>query len=145
MRPGHNGERTGPHPVHAILLSFPIALFSAAVVTDIAYLRSAEIQWSDFSAWLISGALVGGGLVLAWAVIGFFVQMRSSDGRGSPLYLGVIVAMLAVGLVNAFKHSQDGWTSVGAVGLGLSVVSAVLAVVAGVIANSGQTAREISR
>src|SRR5690606_16367776 len=31
------------HPLHAILLAFPIALFSAALATDITYLNSAEI------------------------------------------------------------------------------------------------------
>ncbi|MFN3537755.1 MAG: DUF2231 domain-containing protein, partial [Brevundimonas sp.] len=42
------------HPLHAILLAFPIALFSFAVATDIAYLNTAEMQWSNFSAWSIT-------------------------------------------------------------------------------------------
>lgn len=54
------------HPLHSILLAFPLALFSSALISDIAYLRTAVIQWSNFSAWLITGALVFGGFALAW-------------------------------------------------------------------------------
>lgn len=47
--------RTDPrlHPLHAILLAFPMALFSGALLSDITYLNSAEMQWSNFFAWLI--------------------------------------------------------------------------------------------
>lgn len=138
------GSGTGPHPIHAILLSFPIALFTAAVATDLAYLRFAEIQWTNFSSWLITGALVFGGLVLAWAAVSLIVPPRSSEPRRFA-YPAVLLVMWIVGLVNAFKHSQDGWSSVGAFGLGLSIVSAVLAVVAGVIAYGGVFDREASQ
>jgi len=55
-------ERPAHNPLHAILLCFPIALFTSALISDIAYLRTAEMQWSNFSAWLIVGALVFGGV-----------------------------------------------------------------------------------
>ncbi|EHN71864.1 hypothetical protein SMCF_8723, partial [Streptomyces coelicoflavus ZG0656] len=48
-------ERPAHNPLHAILLCFPIALFTSALISDIAYLRTAEMQWSNFSAWLIVG------------------------------------------------------------------------------------------
>ena len=35
----------------------------AAAALD-AYLRTAQMQWTNFSAWLIAGALVGGGHVV---------------------------------------------------------------------------------
>lgn len=135
----------GPHPIHAILLGFPIALFTTALVTDVAYLRTAEIQWTNFSAWLIVGALVFGGLVLAWAVIALAPHLRAPNRRRRLLYPGLLAAMWVLGLVNAFKHSQDGWSSVGAFGLILSILCAVLALAAGVIAFSGYATRETDR
>jgi uncharacterized membrane protein len=110
--------RSGPHPVHAILLGFPIALFSANLVTDIAYLRTAEIQWTNFSAWLNAGGLVFGGLVLLWALVSLFI---------------------------GFQHSRDGWSSVGTFGLLLSIVTVVLALAAGVIAHTRLFSREVAR
>lgn len=114
------------HPFHAILLAFPVALFPAALLADIAYLNSSEMQWSNFAAWLIAGALVFTGLAMAWALIGMFVS------RGGRRWLCAILALVfVIGLVNAFQHSHDGWSSVGTTGLALSVISTVLALAAG--------------
>lgn len=134
-----------PNPIHAILLGFPIALFSSALVTDIAYLRTAEIQWTNFSAWLISGALLFGGLVLAWALIGLVLDLRGPDRRRRLIYPGLLAVMWILGLVNAFKHSQDAWSSVEVFGLVLSILCTLLALAAGVIAYSGYGTREVAR
>lgn len=133
------------NPLRAILLAFPVALFTSAVVSDIAYLRTAELQWTNFSSWLIAGALLFGGLVLAWALIGLLLDWRGPARRRSLIYAGVLAAMWILGLVNAFKHSQDGWSSVGAFGLVLSILCALLALAAGFIAWSGDATREIAR
>ena len=125
----------GLHPVHAILLGFPIALFSSALVADVAYLRTAEIQWTNFSAWLISGALLIGGLLLAWALISLVIGWRSEGQRTRRLlYVFILAAMLALGLVNIFKHSMDAWSSVETLGLVLTVLCTLLALLAGAIA-----------
>lgn len=134
-----------PHPVHAILLGFPIALFTAGMVSDITYLRTAEIQWTNFSSWLITGGLVFGGLVLAWALGALAVHWRGQPRAPRLIYLGVLALMMLLGLINAFKHSQDGWASVGGFGLMLSILCTLLALAAGVIAYSGVMSREVVR
>lgn len=139
------GLGRGLRAFEGILLSFPIALFTSAVVTDIAYLKTAEVQWTNFSSWLITGALVFGGLSAAWALVSLVLGLRGSDRNVRAIYLGVLAAMWVLGLINAFKHSQDAWSSVGAFGLMLSILSSLLALVAGVIAFSGLNAREIVR
>ncbi|CAN7620827.1 hypothetical protein LJR164_004577 [Phenylobacterium sp. LjRoot164] len=123
------GRKTALHPLHAMLLAFPLALFTAALATDIAYLRTAELQWSNFSAWLITGALVVGALVLIWALAGLLVFRRAGRAR-SALYLVAVLVMLGSGLINAFQHSRDGWSAVGATGVTLSSISALAAVIA---------------
>ncbi|MGF7153503.1 DUF2231 domain-containing protein [Novosphingobium gossypii] len=121
-----NATPVALHPFHAILLAFPVALFPAALLADIAYLNSSEMQWSNFAAWLIAGALVFTGLAMAWALIGMLVS------RGGRRWLCAILALVfVIGLVNAFQHSHDGWSSVGTTGLALSVISTVLALAAG--------------
>ena len=130
------------HPLHAILLAFPIALYSA-VSTDIAYLNTAQIQWSNFSAWSITLALFFNGLVVAWAIIEA-IMLRSSPGlTRSLIYLAVLVVMFIVGLVNIFHHSQDGWASVGAAGLIMSIVCALLALIAAWMLHSRSIVREV--
>ena len=125
------------HPLHALLLAFPIALFTGALLADITYLQSAEVQWTNFAAWLNAGALFMGGFVLLWALIDA-VRTRNDRVRGrAGLYALLLSIMWIVGLINAFQHSHDGWSSVGTTGLILSIISAVLAIAAGWIANSG--------
>ena len=134
------GLRARLATVHGIFLAFPIALFSIGVLTDIAYLNTAELQWTNFTAWLNVGGLVFGGLVLLWALID--VILDKAGRRGDLIYLIVLAVMWIVALVNAFKHSQDGWSSVGALGLILSIVSALLALVAGWMFHARPTLRE---
>lgn len=129
--------RPGLHPVHAMLLAFPIALFPAALASDIAYLNTAEIQWSNLSQWAITGALLFGAPVVIWAAIDS-IRSRGRSFRQWPLlYLVLLAAMWVLGLINAFKHSQDAWSSVGTTGLLLSILCAALALAAGWVAHGG--------
>ncbi|MBT2244954.1 hypothetical protein JQK15_15535 [Sphingobium sp. BHU LFT2] len=130
--------RTRPllHPLHGLLLAWPVALFPAALLSDITYLNSAEIQWSNFSAWLITGALIGGGLVLLWALIAL-ARAEGPARRQHGLYLLLLALMWVCGLINAFQHSRDGWSSVGTIGLILSLLSSLAALAAGWVAFAG--------
>ena len=67
--------------LHRMLLAFPTALFPAALVTDIAYLRTAQLQWTNFSAWLIAGALVFTGVVLAWSLVDVLIAFATDRRR----------------------------------------------------------------
>lgn len=135
----------GPNPLHAILLAFPVALFPGALVTDIAYLRTEEMQWSNFSSWLIAGALVFSGLVLAWALITLLLTFRTAHRLRHAIYAGLLALLFVVGLVNAFQHSRDAWSSVGSFGLTLSIASAILALAAAVVAHTNLFGREVAR
>ncbi|GGD53568.1 DUF2231 domain-containing protein [Croceicoccus pelagius] len=122
------------NPLHATLLAFPVALYPSALLSDLTYWRTAEIQWTNFSSWLIAGADVFAGLVCAWALIGLFVgRARYSRGRGT-IYFVAVAAMFVLGVLNAFQHARDGWHSVGPMGLVLSTLCTILALVAAFLA-----------
>jgi len=125
------------HPAGALLLAGPIAFFPAALLSDITYLNTAEIQWTNFSAWLITGGLVTGGLALAGALVGAWRDKRTGAGPRYRLLTLLLLGAWIAGLVNAFQHSRDAWSSVGTTGLILSILSSLLALVAGWIAFRG--------
>lgn len=130
--------------LHGILLAFPVALYPAALVSDIAYLNTSVIQWTNFSSWLLAGANFFAGLVLAWAVISLFAgRARHARGRGI-LYLIIIAVMFVAGVLNSFQHARDGWHSVGSFGLALSIACTILALIAAIIAY-GSTYHEENR
>jgi uncharacterized membrane protein len=55
------------HPIHPMLVVYPIALFSVAVLFDALYLATATDEFARFAFWAISIGLVGG---LAAALFG---------------------------------------------------------------------------
>lgn len=137
-------ERTALlHPLHGLLLAFPVSLFPSALASDVTYLRTAVVQWSHFSAWLLAGAQLFASLVLLWAIINVVAFRRSKLRRRAAAYLVAVATMWAVGLVNSFHHSQDAWSSVGAFGLVLSIATAMLAFTAGWIGYSTHGAGDV--
>lgn len=122
------------HPIHSIILAFPIALYPSALLADIAYLQTAVIQWSNFSQWLIVGAQLFAGLLLGWALFGLFSGRTRHFGTARLVYLLLVAAMFALGMINAFQHSRDGWHSVGTTGLVLSIACTLIALATGLFA-----------
>jgi uncharacterized membrane protein len=142
MRDHSGPARSFPSPLHAILLAFPVALYPSALLSDITYCNTAEIQWSNFSSWLIAGADLFAGLLLLWALVNFFFgRIGARRGRGA-LYLVLVAVMFLLGMINAFQHAKDGWHSVGTLGLILSVLCTLLALAIAFLAHSNFFVRE---
>ncbi|MFJ2983174.1 MULTISPECIES: DUF2231 domain-containing protein [unclassified Pseudomonas] len=119
--------RCTPSPLHAILLAGTVPLFLGALLSDIAYFKSYQIQWSNFAAWLIAGGLLFCGLALLFALANL---VRAERKGGRPrLYFLLLLVTWVLGLVNAFEHAKDAWAVMPA-GLVLSLVVTVLACVA---------------
>jgi len=119
--------RSTPGPLHATLLAGSVPLFLGALLSDIAYYQSYQIQWSNFAAWLIAGALLSSGLALLFALANL---IRAPRKAGRPLlYVLLLLVTWVLGLVNAFEHAKDAW-AVMPTGLVLSVVVTVLAMIA---------------
>jgi uncharacterized membrane protein len=108
------------HPIHAMLTPFPIVCFVGALLTDLAYWRTAEMMWADFSAWLVTLGLITGVLAAIAGMVDFLGNRRIRAQRPAwPHALGNFL-VLALALFNAMVHSRDAWTSVVPLGLGLS-------------------------
>jgi len=105
-------------PIHPLLVSFPIAYFTAAFVSDLAYWRTAAVLWETFSDWLITAGLV----MTGFAAIAFVIDLirgKRMDRLTWPHAVGYALAVL-LSLLNAFVHSRDGYTAVVPTGLTLS-------------------------
>lgn len=126
-RDQHSAWTGYPHPLHAILLGSALTLFVGALLSDLAYSSSAEIQWKNFASWLLVGALVLGGFALLWAVIGVF-RARTRGGARLFYPLAMLAAWIA-GFVNALIHAKDAWASMPDAVM-FSVLTVVLIVIA---------------
>jgi uncharacterized membrane protein len=118
--------RSTPNPLHAILLAGTVPLFLGALLSDIAYFKTYQIQWSNFASWLIAGGLVFCGLALLLALVNL---VRADRKAGRPvMYFLLLLVTWVLGLVNAFEHAKDAWAVMPS-GLILSVIVTLLAFV----------------
>ena len=114
------------HPLHPMLVPFPMVCFIGALLTDLAYVASANIQWSNFSIWLITAGLVMGGLAAVTGMIDYLGDKRVRAARPATPHMIINLAVFVIEIFNAFVHSRDGWTSVVPTGLTLSIISVAL-------------------
>lgn len=115
------------HPLHAILLAGIIPWFLGAVLSDLAYVSTYEIQWANFASWFIVGGLVFGAAALIFAIVDLCRAHRRA--QGIALYAVLLLAAWVVGFFNALMHAHDAWAAMPA-GLVLSVIAALLACLA---------------
>jgi uncharacterized membrane protein len=54
----HSTAKIGNHPIHPMLIPFPIVCFVGAFVTDIVYTRNHDLGWATASHWLLGIGLV---------------------------------------------------------------------------------------
>lgn len=122
----HLVYRNPPGPLHAILLAGTVPLFLGALLSDITYYQTYQIQWSNFASWLIAGGLVFCGLAVLFALVNL---IRADRKAGRPVvYLVLLVVTWALGLVNAFEHAKDAFATMPS-GLILSALTTLLIVV----------------
>ena len=116
------------HPLYAAVLAIPIICFVGVPITDLAYIASADMMWLDFSSWLLLAGLIGGGVAGALLIVEL---IRAHDRRRLLPHFLLLLAAWVVEVFNSFIHARDGWTAVVPTGLTLSIVAALLGLLAG--------------
>jgi uncharacterized membrane protein len=65
------------HPIHPILIPFPLGLLSTSVVFDVVHLLTGNGKWSEVSFWMIAAGVIGG---LVAAVFGLIDWLAIPSG-----------------------------------------------------------------
>ena len=127
----HSTAQVAGHPIHPMLVPIPIACFVGALLTDIAYVVSAEIMWANFSAWLLVVGVIFGVLAAIAGLIDFLGnRLVRAQSPAWPHLIGNAVA-LVLAVINTLIHTRDAWTSVWPTGLILSVITVLILPVTG--------------
>ncbi|HEX2256572.1 MAG TPA: DUF2231 domain-containing protein [Afifellaceae bacterium] len=119
------------HPVHPMLVTFPIAFLMAVPPSDIAFLYFGDPFWARLSLWLLgAGTLMGtlagiAGTVELLAIAG--IRRRAAAWN----HFVAAVVMLAVSFANWTWRLDDVEAAVAPWGLAMSALTAVLVVFAG--------------
>ena len=121
--------RIAGHPIHPMLVPFPIVCFTGALLTDIAYARTADIMWSNFSVWLLAAGMIMAVLAALAGMIDFIGNRRVRAQKPPGRTFGQC-GRARSGLVEQLHpFSRDAWTSVVPTGLVLSALTVALLLV----------------
>ena len=88
------------HPIHPMLVPFPIAFFIGAFLADLAFVKVGDPFWSRAAFWLIAAGLVGAALAALAGFTEFFGERRIRDLSSAWLHMLGNVAVVVIELVN---------------------------------------------
>jgi uncharacterized membrane protein len=91
--------RIGGHPIHPMLIPFPIVCFIGAFVTDIVYSRNLNPGWATASHWLLTVGLVMAALAAVAGLTDFFGDKRI-QGSDAIKHMLANVTAVVLELVN---------------------------------------------
>ena len=114
------------HPIHPMLIPFPIALWAGTLFCDVAYWYTGAAGWAVAAAWLLGGGLVMAALA---AVAGFTDFLGSERIRAlSHAWQHMIgnLAAVSVAAVNLILRLADPAAAVIPTGLILSAAVALI-------------------
>jgi len=94
----HSTAKIADHPIHPMLIPFPIVCFVGTLVTDIVYSRNGNDGWATASHWLLG---IGLGMAALAAVAGLADYLGDSRLRGMATALKHMLANVTVVVLEA--------------------------------------------
>jgi len=87
------------HPVHPILVPFPLGLLTTSVIFDIIHLLTGGARWAEISFWMIAVGVVAGLLAAVFGLIDWLAIPPGTRAKAIGLWHGlsnvVMVALFA--------------------------------------------------
>jgi uncharacterized membrane protein len=121
----------GGHPIHPMLVPFPIGALVGALATDLVFRSTGNPFWAAGSMWLIGAGLVTGALAAVAGLTDFFTIARARSGTtGWVHFIGNALA-LVLALVNLLLRTGDPVAGANTTGLILSIVIVGILLVTG--------------
>lgn len=118
------------HPIHPMLVPFPIAFFVATFVCDIAYRSSSVPLWAAAALWLLGAGLVMAALAALAGLTEFLGEPRIRLLNDAWWHAGINVLAVLLSLYNFYIRYPDP-AAAGATGLVVSLIVVGLLLVSG--------------
>jgi len=119
------------HPIHPILILFPLGLLTTSVVFDVVHLLTGSGKWSEISFWMIAAGVIGG---LAAAVFGLIDWLAIPSGTRAKvvgLWHGATNVVMVTLFIVSWLLRADAPGDPGTVAIVLSFVAVGLASLGG--------------
>jgi len=95
------------HPVHPMLIVFPLGLLATAVIFDVLYLATSNADLAVFSFWAMAAGLVGGLLAAIFGLIDWMAIPKGTRAKRIGAFHGggnlVVVLLFALSFLMRTK------------------------------------------
>lgn len=119
----------GRHPIHPMLVVFPIGLFAAALVFDVATVVTGGPTWWVLAFWDLALGIVGALAAAVPGLVDYFSVRGAGAHRTATWHLALNLLVVAVFVVNFALRTRWGqqWAPVGSlVPPALTVIGVIL-------------------
>ena len=120
----------GGHPIHPMLIPFPIVCFIGTLVTDIVFLNNADAGWATASRYLLGVGLVMAALAAVTGLTDFMGDDRIRRSSTALQHMLANVTAVVLELVNFFLRLNSD-AQIGKVGVYLSAATVLVLVFSG--------------
>jgi uncharacterized membrane protein len=121
--------KIGGHPIHPMLVPFPIVCFILTFVCDLLYTQG-HTELAEVSTWLLGIGLVMAALAAVTGLTDFLGDERIRGASDALKHMLANVTAVVLELVNFFLRIKDG-TSIGSTGVYISLVVVLILLYSG--------------
>jgi uncharacterized membrane protein len=114
------------HPLHPLLVTFPIGLLVTALGTDLGYWLTGDPFWARASIWLIGAGFISGIIAAITGMMDFLKINRVRKRRAGWIHMLGNVTALGLTLVNWLLRLNNVTDAVLPIGIILSFIVATL-------------------
>jgi uncharacterized membrane protein len=119
------------HPLHAMMVTFPIAFLVSVAATDLAWIITQDSFWARLSLWLVgAGAIAGSAAALAGTVELLLIPGVRRRGASWSHFIAAIT-LISVAFTNWYLRLAGPEIMILPWGFMLSVLGAILVAMAG--------------
>jgi uncharacterized membrane protein len=119
------------HPIHTMLIVFPLGLLATAVIFDIIGLATSNASWFGISFWMIAAGVIGGLLSAIFGIVDWLAIPRGTRAWDIGLRHGVGNVIVTLLFIVSWYLRRPAPENPSEVALTLSFIAAALALVTG--------------
>lgn len=122
----HSTAKVAGHPLHPMIIPFPIAFLVSAFVTDLVFLATRNDLWATGSMWLLGAGVVTALLAAVFGFADFFGDRQIRALRTAWWHMGGNLIAVVLAAVNVWMRATGDPQAVAA-GTGVILSGVVVA------------------
>ncbi len=119
------------HPIHPMLIPFPLGLLTTSLVFDVVYLLTGNGKWSEIAFWMIAAGVIGGLAAAVFGLIDWLAIPSGTRAKSVGLWHGAGNVVVVVLFALSWLLRMDAPGEPGAIPIVLSLLGVGLASVTG--------------